>query len=339
MSTTSAAHEDTPLAVPAKTLPVPTADVSPGAQALIARPLNLDWNLRWSTAEEAGAYAQRRAAETLKMLPAMRERLKVTSEATTIDGVRVHILTPDKISPENQDKVLIHLHGGCYLMFPGEAGTVEGLIMASAGRYKVVSVDYRMPPEAFFPAAVDDAVTVYRSLLKTTPARNIGVFGTSAGGALTLELVLRARDQGMPVPGVLSSGTPMSDVTKTGDSFYTNDMIDNVLVSPDGFCQAATQLYSNGHDLADPLLSPVYGDMHGFPPTILTTGTRDLLLSNTVRVHRKLRRAGVEAVLQVFEGASHAHYMQDDTMPESKEAFGEIAAFFRSHLGKDTQAS
>ena len=328
------ANEDPFLAVPAKTLPLPHADVSPGARALIAKPLNLDWNLRWSTAEEARAYAERRAAETLRMLPAMRERLKVTSAAATIDGVRVHILTPETIRPENLDKVLIHLHGGCYVLSPGEAGTVEGLIMASAGRYKVVSVDYRMPPEAYFPAALDDGVTVYRSLLNSTPARNIGVFGTSAGGALTLELVLRARDQGLPVPGALSSGTPMADVTKTGDSFYTNDMIDNVLVSRDGFCEAATHIYANGHSLADPLLSPVYGDMDGFPPTILTTGTRDLLLSNTVRVHRKLRRAGVEAVLHVFEGASHAHYMQDDTMPECKEAFGEMAAFFHSHLGK-----
>jgi len=335
MSPKSIPSEDSPLAVPAKTLPVPNADVSPGARALIARPLNLDWNLLWGTAEEARAYAEKQAVEALKKLPAMRERLKVTSTATTIDGVRVHILTPDKIPPENLDKVLIHLHGGCYVLFPGEAGTAEGLIMASAGQYKVVSVDYRMPPEAYFPAAVDDAVTVYRSLLKSTPARNIGVFGTSAGGALTLELVLRARDQGLPVPGALSSGTPMSDATKTGDSFYTNDMIDNVLVSRDGFCQAATHIYSNGHDLADPLLSPVYGDMHGFPPTILTTGTRDLLLSNTVRVHRKLRRSGVEAVLHVFEGASHAHYVQDDTMPESKEAFGEMAAFFHAHLGKE----
>ena len=88
----------------------------------------------------------------------------------------------------------------------------------------------------------------------------------------------------MPLPGAISAGTPMSDVTKTGDSFYTNELVDNVLVSRDGFCDAATVVYANGHDLKDPLLSPVYGDMHGFPPAILTTGTRDLLLSNTVRV-------------------------------------------------------
>ena len=126
----------------------------------------------------------------------------------------------------------------------------------------------------------------------------------------------------------------MSDVTKTGDSFYTNEKLDNILVSRDGFCDAATLIYAHGHDLKDPLISPVYGDMHGFPPTILTTGTRDLLLSNTVRVHRNLRRAGVEASLQVYEGESHAQYQADDTAPESKEAFGEIASFFGAHLGK-----
>src|ERR1700741_5288450 len=124
----------------------------------------------------------------------------------------------------------------------------------------------------------------------------------------------------------------MSDPTKTGDSFYTNELVDNVLVSRDGFCDAATVVYANGHDLKDPMLSPVYGDMHGFPPTLLTRGTRDLLLRNTVRVHRKLRQAGVEAELQVFEGQSHAHYMRSSTAPETKEAFEEIARFFDKHL-------
>lgn len=86
--------------------------------------------------------------------------------------------------------------------------------------------------------------------------------------------------------------------------------------------------------MKDPLISPVYGDMNGFPPTILTSGTRDLLLSNTVRVHRKLRQAGVEAALQVYEGMAHAHYIRDDTAPETKEVFEEIAGFLDRHLGK-----
>ena len=115
----------------------------------------------------------------------------------------------------------------------------------------------------------------WKAGLKTTDAKNMAIFGTSAGGALTLEMVLRAKELGLPLPGAIAPGTPMSDVTKVGDTFYTNAMLDNVLVSPDGFCDAGAKVYANGHDMKDPLLSPVYGDMHGFPPAILTTGTRD----------------------------------------------------------------
>jgi epsilon-lactone hydrolase len=216
----------------------------------------------------------------------------------------------------------------------GEAAKPEAILMAGFGHFKVISVDYRTPSDAYFPAALDDVMTVWKAAVKTTDPKNMAIFGTSAGGALTLEMVLRARQDGLPLPAAIAPGTPMSDITKVGDSFHTNALVDNVLVSPDGFCDAAAKFYANGHDPADPLLSPGYGDMHGFPPTILTTGTRDLLLSNTVRVHRKLRQAGVEAVLQVYEGQSHAQYSRDDTAPETREAFGEIASFFQQHLGK-----
>ncbi|RYI90581.1 MAG: alpha/beta hydrolase, partial [Acetobacteraceae bacterium] len=226
------------------------------------------------------------------------------------------------------------VHGGCYVLNPGEAGLPEAIFMAGFGGYRVISVDYRMPPEAYFPAALDDAMAVWKAALQTTDARNMAIFGSSAGGALTLEMVLRAKAEGLPLPAAIAPGTPMSDVTGVGDSFQTNGLVDNVLVAVDGFCDAATRFYANGHDLRDPLLSPIYGDVRGFPPTILTTGTRDLLLSNTVRMHRALRQAGVEASLQVFEGQSHAHYYRDDTAPESREAFGEIAGFFDRHLGK-----
>jgi monoterpene epsilon-lactone hydrolase len=322
-----------PRQVPAKTLQVPT-DVSPQMQKFIAAPLNPAWNVLWKTGEEWRKAADKQAATVMQGLPAMRERLHVTVKPDTIDGVRVFDVTPAEIPPEHRDKLVIHVHGGCYELFPGEAGTSEAIMIAGFGHYRVIAVDYRMPPEAYFPAAVEDAVKVYRAALKSTPARNIAFIGTSAGGALTLEMALKARQDGLPMPGAIASGTPMSDVTKTGDSFYTNAMVDNVLVSPDGFCHAATIVYAHGHDLHDPLLSPVYGDMHGFPPTILTTGTRDLLLSNTVRVHRKLREAGVPAELNVFEGQSHAQYQFDDRVPETREAFDEISGFFDRYLGR-----
>jgi monoterpene epsilon-lactone hydrolase len=321
-----------PRQVPAKTVPVPS-DVSPELQKLIAAPYNPAWNDLWTTGADWRKAADAQAAGVMKKIPAMQDRLGVTVQRSTINGVRVYIVTPKDIPPEHRDKVLIHIHGGCYELFPGEAGTTEAMMMAGLGRYKVISVDYRMPPEGYFPAALDDVDTVYKSVLSKHDPKDVGVFGTSAGGALVLELMLRAKQEGLRMPGAIAPGTPMSDLTKVGDSFRTNEKVDNVLVSPDGFCQAAAVVYAHGHDLKDPLLSPVYGDMHGFPPAILTTGTRDLLLSNTVRVHQKLQQSGVEAQLEVFDGMSHAQYQMDDRVPEAKAAFAEITEFFDKHLG------
>ena len=323
-----------PLDVPAKVLAVPT-DVSPEMQKFIAAPLNPLWDSIPTTGEGWRAQALKIAEPAVAGLPAMRDRLHVKAETAVMDGVKVTVLTPDDIPPDHRDKLIVHVHGGCYVYFPGASGTTEAVMMAGFGHYKVIAVDYRMPPDAYFPAALDDAVTVYKAALKTVAdPKDVAIVGTSAGGALTLEMVLKAKADGLPMPGAIAPGTPMSDVTKTGDSFYANEFVDNVLVSPSGFCDAAAAFYAHGHDMHDPLLSPVYGDMHGFPPAILTTGTRDQLLSNTVRVHRKLRQAGVEAQLQVFEGESHAQYQFDDRVPETKEAFGEITAFFDRHLGK-----
>jgi acetyl esterase/lipase len=303
-------------------------------QKWIAAPLNPAWNQNWTTGEEWRAAAKLQAEPTLKDLPGMRERLHVKSEAGMLGGVRVFRVTPEVVTPEHEGKVLIQVHGGCYVLSPGEAGTKEAVQIAGLGHFRVIAVDYRMPPEAYFPAALDDAIAVYKEVLRTTSAKNIGFIGTSAGGALVLEMALRAKQLGLPMPGAIASGTPMADATKTGDTFQTNAFVDNVLVSPDGFCQAATVVYAHGADLRDPLLSPVYGDMAGFPPTILTSGTRDLLLSNTVRVHRKLRQAGVEAELEVFEGQAHANFGKDDRIPETREAFKEITEFFDKHLGR-----
>ena len=319
--------------VPARTLPVP-GTVSSQVQKLIAAPLRSGWNVLPKTGEEWKPVSEAGAAANIKNLPGLVERLKVKYEKTTIDGVRAFVVVPETVAPENRERVLIHMHGGCYVLNGGEAGLPEALLMASFGRFKVISVDYRMPPDAYFPAALDDGMTVWKATLKTTDPQKIAIFGTSAGGALTLEMVLKAKQDGVPMPGAIASGTPMSDVTKEGDTFYTNELVDNVLVSRDGFCDAGAKVYANGRDMKDPLLSPVYGDMAGFPPTILTSGTRDLLLSNTVRVHRKLRQAGVEAALHVYEGQSHAHYMRDDTAPETREVFQEIAGFFDKHLKK-----
>lgn len=319
--------------VPAKSLPAPDT-VSPQMKKLIEAPLTGTWNVIPRTADEWKAQINAGAVATVATLPALREALKVKVEPTTIDGVKAYIVTPENMPPQNRNRLLVHVHGGCFTSFPGESGTAEAIYMAGIGGFKVISVDYRMPPDFPYPAPLDDAMTVWKAATKMAPPKNMAIFGSSAGGNLTLAMVLRAKKEGLPLPGAIAPGTPMSDLTLAGDSFKTNAMVDNVLVAPGANCDQRAALYIAGRDAKDPLISPVYGDMNGFPPTILTTGTRDLLLSNTVRVHRKLRQAGVDAVLQVYEGQSHAQYYRDVAAPETKEAFGEITAFFDRNLGK-----
>jgi acetyl esterase/lipase len=319
--------------VPARTLSVPDT-VSPQMQKLVNAPLNPFYNQIPATNEDWKKQIRGVEEATAKGLAPLRDALNVKVEPTTLDGVKAFIVTPANIPPQNRNRLLVHVHGGCFASFAGESGTVEAIYMAGFGGFKVISVDYRTPPDHPYPAPLDDAMTAWKAATKMASPKNMAIFGSSAGGNLTLAMVLRARQEGLPLPAAIAPGTPMSDLSGAGDSFQTNAMVDNVLVAYGANCDKRAALYAAGRDLKVPMLSPVYADMKGFPPAILTTGTRDLLLSNTVRVHRKLRQAGVEASLQVYEGQSHAHYYRDVTAPESREAFTEIAQFFDRHLGK-----
>jgi monoterpene epsilon-lactone hydrolase len=327
-------HDFAPREVPARSLPVPST-VSPQLQAVIAQPLDPSFNVAPTTTAEWKARVERAAQATIAALPQLRERLGVTVEPTMLAGVKVFVVVPLSIPQANRNRVLLHLHGGARVLHPGQAGTREAILMGGFAGFKIISVDYRMPPDFPFPAALEDAVAVYRELLKNTSAHNIGMFGASAGGSLIFTTLLRARMEGLPMPGAIAPGTPTVDLTRAGDTLSTNAMVDNVLGTQDGFIRETALLYADGRDLTDPLLSPIYGDMSGFPPAILTSGTRDLYLSNTVRMHRKLRAAGVEAVLQLWEGQSHTQYMADPNAPETREYHGEVARFFDRYLGRD----
>jgi epsilon-lactone hydrolase len=317
--------------IPAKSLPVPPT-VSPQLQKIIALPAVS--RAAPTSADDWKTLVRKSAEPSAAQVPAMLAAFNVAREQSTIAGVNVYVFTPKALRAENRQRLLVHVHGGAYVQYPGESGNPEAILMAGYSHMKVISIDYRMPPDHPYPAALDDAMAVWRELVKTHPPGKMAIFGTSTGGGMTLAMVLRAKAEGLPLPAAIAPGTPWSDLTKTGDSYFVNERVDNVLVSYDGVLGAAAALYANGHDLKDPFISPVYGDFHGFPPTILTTGTRDLFLSNTVRVHRKLKAAGVEAVLNVYEGQSHAQYALAADAPESAEAFTEIAAFFSSHLGR-----
>lgn len=328
-----AAESTSPLAsrsIPARSLPVPDT-VSPELQARIATPYPSDWNVIPETASAWRDLAARSAAEVVPHLGAIRQRLNIDVRSARIGDVPVFVVTPADMPPSNRDRLLLHVHGGGYVLYPGEAGAGEAMLMAGYGRFTVVSVDYRMAPDFPFPAALDDAMAVWRALLRDHDPRKMAIFGSSAGGGLTMAMVLKAKAEGLPLPAAIAPGTPWVDLTGAGDSIMANAYVDNVLVAGSGWVGAAATLYAAGHDRRDPLLSPIFGDFSGYPPAILTSGTRDLFLSNTIRAHRKLRQAGVEASLQVFEGQSHAQFL-DPFVPETEEAFAEIALFLTRHL-------
>ena len=315
---------------PARLLP-PPAGVSSELRSLSSTP-PANYNQGPETAEGWAARQRASAESGARKAHAMAERLHVHVTSKTMGGVLVFDVTPALLAPTRRDWLLVQVHAGCYVLGGGEAATVEAILMAGIGHAHVVAIDYRMPPAAYFPAALDDVLAVWKDALKTHKPSRMAMFGTSAGAALTLEAMLRAKAEAMPLPAAIGLGSPMADLTGVDDSLATNAMIDNVLVAPHGFCDAAALFYVHGHDVADPLLSPIYGDLSQLPPAILVSGTRDLLLSSTVRVHRKLLEAGVSAELHVLEAMSHAQYLRSDTVPETIDVFRTVAAFFDRYL-------
>ena len=319
-----------PREVPAHPLPVPDT-VSAEMEPVVAADLPANWSY---VPDSAAAWRQMQQASTEgagPILDDIRLKLGVTVQPRRIGGVPCFVSMPNDLPEANRNRMLMHLHGGGYVLFPGLVGAGEGMMMAGYGRFPVVSVDYRMAPDHPVPAPLDDAMAVWTALLAEHAADRMAIFGTSAGGGLTLATVLRARAEGLALPAAMGLGSPWVDLEQRGDSVFANAMLDNALVSWTGWVGAAAALYAGTHDIRDPLISPIHGDFAGLPPAIVTSGTRDLFLSDAVRSHRKLRRAGIEAALQVFEAQSHAQFLTPFA-PETEEAFGEIAAFFDRHV-------
>ena len=157
--------------------------------------------------------------------------------------------------------------------------------------------------------------------------------GTSAGGNITLSSVHRLKDLGLPLPGALYVGTPSVDLNWNGDSHFLNDGADRILLTTlSGQAVVLGVMYAAELGINDPYVSPIYGDFSGFPPTYIISGTRDILLSDAVRVHRALRRTGVEADLHIYEGQAHGDYIFVLNAPESFEHYAELNAFVLKHL-------
>ena len=322
-----------PRSVPSRVVPVPS-NLDAADAALVAAPYAPSWNLA-PPDEAAWREIQRGAADGMvPRLAEIRARFEVSIAPTCVGGVKAYFLAPRRVPEAHRNRLVFFLHGGGYVLGQGESGTAEAALMAAYGGYRVLSIDYRLAPGAPYPAALDDALAAWRAVVGTADPRHIAVGGMSAGGALALALMLRIKAEGLPLPAAIATGSPWSDMTRTGDSYRTNEWLDNVLVRYDGYLSRAARLYANGHDLREPGLSPIYGDFQGLPPAILSTGTRDLFLSNTVRTHRKLREAGTDAELHVYEGMSHAQYALNPDAPVTKAAYGEVAHFFDRYLAR-----
>jgi acetyl esterase/lipase len=256
----------------------------------------------------------------------------ITVEHEEIEGINVYHVIPDEIAPAHKDHLFVHVHGGAYILNGGEACMAEAIEIALGTNIRAISIDYRMAPRHPYPAAVDDVVAVFKHLLTQRSAHSMAMGGSSAGGGLTLNAVQQLIKQNIDVPGALFIGTPGSDLSGTGDTFYTNQGVDRNIPVYKGTIEAMIQLYADGHDLKDPRISAIYGDFHGFPPTFLVTGTRDLFLSNTARTHIKLLQAGVVADLLVYEGVSHGDYLHELAAPEAQHFLEVLDQFFIQHL-------
>jgi len=265
------------------------------------------------------------SAEARKLFP-------VKVEEKIIGGVRTDIITPDDFPEKNRHRVLINLHGGG---FNSDSGSlIEGVPIASLAQTRVVSVYYRLAPENPFPAAVDDVVAVYKELLKEYKPASIGIFGTSAGGVLTGEVTAKLKQSGLPLPGALGMFSLLADFAHGGDSqsFFTLEGLPGALLPPDPN-HTHGDAYVGSTDPKDPVLSPIYSDLHGFPPSLLVTSTRDLLLSNTTIFHRALLRAGNDSQLIVYEALPHAFWYHFQ-LPETREALETMAKFFDQKVAR-----
>ena len=262
----------------------------------------------------------------------MVEALPVSVEAGEVAGVPVWWVTPDEVAGGREGQLFVHVHGGGYVLGGGLAAAAEAVLVAVEVGVEAVSIDYRMPPDHPFPAAVDDVMAVWGALLGERRAGAMWMGGTSAGGGLTVNAVQRCVREGVEVPGAAFVGTPGTDLSLVGDSLHTNRGVDRSIPTLEGMLEAMFHLYADGRELNDPLISGIYGDFGGFPPTLLVTGTRDLFLSNTVRAHIKIRQAGGVADLLVYEGMSHGDYLHEVGTPEGQHFMEEVGRFLDAHL-------
>jgi epsilon-lactone hydrolase len=316
-----------------RTIPVPKS-VSAEAQAVLAASGAMVAgrlaNPQVSPSLDDNAGWKARIAETDAVIAlgfgGRQSEVDVAVSKIEVAGIDVYVLEPDGAATGDDAPIYYDIHGGALIAGGGDVSRLMGIHSAARAGLFTWAVDYRMPPDFPYPTPLDDCLAVYRALLEIRRPEQIAVGGGSAGGNLAAALMLKARAEGLPMPACLLLMTPEVDLTESGDTFDVLEGVDTVLVSR---LTDSIALYANGHDLRDPFLSPLFGDVSEFPPTFLQSGTRDLFLSNTVRLHRALRAADVEAELHVWEAMPHGGF---SGAPEDADIGVEARKFLAKHL-------
>ncbi len=248
-----------------------------------------------------------------------------------IAGIPVHIVTPDPMPDANRGMVLINLHGGG---FNSDSGSYsESIPVAYYAKVKVVAILYRLAPEHPFPAGIDDAIAVYKELLKTYPPSRIAIYGTSAGAVMTAEVAVKLKLLRLPTPAALGIFSAIGDFARAGDSaaLFTLQGLSGHLDPPTP--EPHDPYYIGTTDPRDPVLSPIYADLHGLPPALFISGTRDALLSGTANLERAFLEAGVDVRFVVFDALPHA-FWYNAQLPESIEASHIMANFLLAHVSR-----
>ena len=309
----------------------PPPTISPAAQKVLSDGA-LTPRMTWPSPTDKDAWRKQIAAGEAtreQMAVTMLAGVRAAIETTRIAGVLCYDCVPSG-GARVDGPVYLFVHGGAFVVGAGAFAKAQGARYADAIGVRTVSVDYRMPPDHPFPAAPEDCVAVYKALIEKIDPKRLVIGGSSAGGNIAAAATLMIRDRGLPLPAGTVLLTPEVDLTESGDTFRTNESLDVVLKGGLPDCNA---LYANGHDLRDPYLSPLFGDFtKGFPPTLVQSGTRDLFLSNSVLIHRKLRDAGVDAELHVWEAMPHGGFIPGDA-PENAEIQVEVARFIKRVIG------
>ena len=246
-------------------------------------------------------------------------------DETTIGGIPGIWVTTANTGDDGS--VLLCLHGGAYVLGTPTVNAASAVSIAHAAGLKTFSADYRLAPEYPYPAAIEDAVAAFRGLQELGySAERIGVIGESAGGGLALAMSLQLRDAGEPLPGAIYLSSAWADLEGNGDSVTTLANSDPDFTDP-AILYNCVKPYAGDNDLTDPLLSPVYAALDGFPPLLIQAGSREILLSDSLRLARNARVAGVDVTLDIWDGMWHV-FNAFTQLPEAQQANREIGAFF-----------